>query len=77
MREKGKPLVWLQGEIKTPPFSAAARIRSGFSVATVASRREAVAAAFAPYAFHRREVPELRIEMSLGALSIALTVTLS
>jgi phage-related protein len=25
-----KPLVWLRGEIKTPPFSAAARIEAGF-----------------------------------------------
>ncbi|TFH43207.1 MAG: type II toxin-antitoxin system RelE/ParE family toxin, partial [Lysobacterales bacterium] len=24
-----KPLVWLHGEIKTPPFSAAARIEAG------------------------------------------------
>lgn len=25
-----KPLVWLQGEIKTPPFSPAARLEAGF-----------------------------------------------
>src|SRR5215470_16186163 len=25
----GKPLVWLHGEIKTPPFSTEARIRTG------------------------------------------------
>jgi phage-related protein len=25
-----KPLVWLRGEIKTPPFSKAARIETGF-----------------------------------------------
>jgi phage-related protein len=25
-----KPLVWLEGEIKTPPFSPAARIEAGF-----------------------------------------------
>lgn len=25
-----KPLVWLHGEIKTPPFSAAARLKAGF-----------------------------------------------
>jgi len=25
-----KPLVWLHGEIKTPPFSAKARIEAGF-----------------------------------------------
>jgi len=24
-----KPLVWLEGEVKTPPFSAAARVESG------------------------------------------------
>ena len=30
MSPKDKPLVWLQGEVKTPPFSAAARIEAGF-----------------------------------------------
>lgn len=29
-RRPDKPLVWLSGAIKTPPFSAAARIESGF-----------------------------------------------
>lgn len=29
MRLGDKPLVWLRGEIKTPPFSAAARIEAG------------------------------------------------
>jgi phage-related protein len=27
---KDKPLVWLHGEVKTPPFSEAARIEAGF-----------------------------------------------
>jgi phage-related protein len=27
--EEGKPLVWLHGEIKSPPFTAAARIEVG------------------------------------------------
>jgi phage-related protein len=27
---KHKPLAWLHGEVKTPPFSAAARIEAGF-----------------------------------------------
>jgi phage-related protein len=26
----GKPLVWLHGEVKTPPFGVAARIEAGF-----------------------------------------------
>jgi phage-related protein len=29
MAESEKPLVWLHGEIKTPPFSAAARVEAG------------------------------------------------
>lgn len=29
MASSGKPLVWLRGEIKTPPFSAAARLDAG------------------------------------------------
>lgn len=30
MDAKNKPLVWLHGEIKTPPFSQVARIEAGF-----------------------------------------------
>lgn len=30
MSNSDKPLVWLHGEIKTPPFSAEARIEAGF-----------------------------------------------
>src|SRR5437870_12947630 len=26
----GKPLVWLHGEVKTPPFSAQARVEAGY-----------------------------------------------
>lgn len=29
MNKQRKPLVWLQGEVKTPPFSADARIEAG------------------------------------------------
>ncbi len=29
MSNRDKPLVWLKGEIKTPPFSAAARVEAG------------------------------------------------
>jgi phage-related protein len=27
---RGKPLVWLHGEVKTPPFSRTARLEAGF-----------------------------------------------
>ena len=30
MSKNDKPLVWLQSEIKTPPFSLAARLEAGF-----------------------------------------------
>ncbi len=30
MKGKEKPLVWLHGEIKTPPLSCAARIETGY-----------------------------------------------
>ena len=30
MTPAGKPLVWLRGEIKTPPFSSAARLEAGY-----------------------------------------------
>ncbi len=30
MNPKDKPLVWLKGEIRTPPFSSSARIEAGY-----------------------------------------------
>ncbi len=30
MDRGGKPLVWLRGEVKTPPFSQAARLEAGY-----------------------------------------------
>jgi phage-related protein len=33
-----KPLVWLHGEIKTPPFSQAARIEAGYPMPVVGTR---------------------------------------
>ena len=30
MKANDKPLVWLHGEVKTPPFSKAARLEAGF-----------------------------------------------
>jgi len=32
MSPKDKPLVWLGGEVKTPPFSHAARLEVGYSL---------------------------------------------
>ena len=30
MSRRDKPLAWLHGEVKTPPFSAAARVEAGY-----------------------------------------------
>jgi phage-related protein len=30
MKRKGKPLIWLHGQIKTPPLSSAARVEAGY-----------------------------------------------
>lgn len=30
MSSKDKPLVWMRGEVKTPPFSKLARLQAGF-----------------------------------------------
>ncbi|MCY7277302.1 MAG: type II toxin-antitoxin system RelE/ParE family toxin [Phormidesmis sp. CAN_BIN44] len=30
MNDTGKPIVWLKGEVKTPPFSLEARLEAGF-----------------------------------------------
>ncbi len=30
MRPRDKPLVWLKGQVKTPPWGAAARVEAGF-----------------------------------------------
>jgi len=30
MNDMDKPLVWLHGEVQTPPFSASARVEAGF-----------------------------------------------
>ncbi|MEO1396194.1 MAG: type II toxin-antitoxin system RelE/ParE family toxin [Cyanobacteria bacterium J06634_5] len=32
MSDRNKPLIWLKGEVKTPPFSQAARIEAGYLI---------------------------------------------
>jgi phage-related protein len=61
MNPRDKPLVWLRGEIKTPPFSPEARIEAGFLLSPVAAGRIAQFAGVATHAGHRRSCHELRI----------------
>ena len=39
MSPSDKPLVWLHGEIKTPPFSEAARIEAGYLLRLLQKRQ--------------------------------------
>jgi hypothetical protein len=73
-----KPLSWLHGEVKTPPFSKAARIEAGFLLRKL-QRGESLAMP------HSRAMPsiaprchdcESSMLAGIGALSIGLTVTL-
>jgi len=60
---KDKPLVWLYGEVKTPPFSRAARIEAGFLL------RRLVAEDFETVTFGRCNWQALLISsMAFGAL---------
>ena len=52
MRKTDKPLLWLHGEIKTPPFSSAARIEAGVLLRRL-QRGEAIALP------HSRPMPDI------------------
>ena len=55
--ETGKPLVWLKGEVKTPPFSAEARIEAGYLLRLVQRGDITDATAFPADAVHWSSVP--------------------
>lgn len=68
--ETSKPLVWLRGEVKTPPFSGEARIEAGYLLRLL-QRGESLALP------HSRPMPaigprchELRINDPAGAFRI-------
>jgi hypothetical protein len=52
MSPRNKPLVWLHGEIKMPPFTKTARIEAGYLLRE-ATRDRADAATFETYARNR------------------------
>jgi phage-related protein len=57
-----KPLVWLHGEIRTPPLSAAARIEAGVLLRRLQRGGVDWFAAFSTDAVNRSEGHELRIQ---------------
>jgi hypothetical protein len=57
MSPRDKPLVWLSGEIKTPPFGPEARFEAGFLLRRLQTRRVVRAAPLAADADDRVRVP--------------------
>lgn len=61
MAHAGKPLVWLHGEIKTPPFSADARLEAGVLLRRLQQGERLSLPASRPMAIIGRRCHELRI----------------
>lgn len=59
---RGKPLVWLHGEVKTPPFSRAARLEAGFLLRRLQSGELIEMPASRPMPEIGRNCHELRID---------------
>ena len=58
----GKPLVWLHGEVKTPPFSRAARLEAGFLLRRLQNGDRIEMPASRPMPEIGRNCHELRID---------------
>jgi phage-related protein len=56
-----KPLVWLHGEVKTPPFSAKARLEAGFLLRQLQQGRKIAMPHSRPMPSVAKNVHELRI----------------
>lgn len=61
MSPKDKPLVWLHGEVKSPPFSAAARLEAGFLLRALQQGRTLSLPYSRPMPLIGRRCHELRI----------------
>jgi len=62
MPEADKPLVWLQGEVKTPPFSKEARVEAGVLLRRLQRGETLSLAASLPMPTIGRRCHELRIQ---------------
>ena len=61
MSLKGKPLVWLHGEVKTPPLSGSARIEAGYLLRVLQSGEMVSMPRSRPMSSIGRRCHELRI----------------
>lgn len=62
MPKKDKPLVWLEGEVKTPPFSQAARLEAGYLLRQLQQGEKLGFPNSRPMPFIGRRCHELRID---------------
>ncbi|MEE4184138.1 MAG: type II toxin-antitoxin system RelE/ParE family toxin [Gammaproteobacteria bacterium] len=70
MNSKDKPLLWLHGEVKTPPFSAAARFEAGTLLRRLQKGERLLLPQSRPMASIGRRCHELRISDEQGAWRI-------
>lgn len=61
MSDRDKPLVWLRGEVQTPPFSAEARREAGFQLRMLQRGEKLVMPKSRPMPSVGRRCHELRI----------------
>ncbi len=61
MSPKDKPLVWIHGDVKSPPFSAAARLETGFLLRLLQRGTKLSLPHFRPMPSVGRRCHELRI----------------
>jgi hypothetical protein len=57
MESVDKPLVWLHGQIKTPPFSQAGRLKAGFLLRALQRGEYSGNATFETHASNRAQLP--------------------
>jgi len=62
MAKSDKPLVWLEGEVKSPPFTQAARLEAGFLLRQLQSGQQLSLPHSRPMPSIGRRCHELRIQ---------------
>jgi phage-related protein len=61
MCERDKPLIWLEGEVKTPPFSPTARVQTGYLLRKIQKGETVPMPHSRPLPVIGKNVSELRI----------------
>jgi phage-related protein len=70
MGRRDRPLVWLRGEVKTPPFSQAARLEAGYLLRLLQQGESLGLPHLRPMPFIGRRCHELRINDEAGTFRV-------